>query len=122
MENWIIRKIEKKDNPEVASLIRAVFDEMNISKFGTAYEDPYLDLMYEEYNKPKSVYFVVEKEGKIIGSAGIAPLENEKDYHNIYVCYASWGSCICTIVSKRWSIFILWIRLPTKPRSCIFGL
>lgn len=79
MENWNIRKIEKKDNPAVARLIRSVFDELNISKVGTAYEDPYLDLMYEEYNKPKSVYFVVEKEGNIIGSAGIAPLENEID-------------------------------------------
>jgi putative acetyltransferase len=31
--------------------------------------------MFED-SKPKSVYFVVEKEGKILGCAGIAPLEN----------------------------------------------
>lgn len=79
MENWVIRKIEKKDNPAVAQLIRAVFDELNIPKVGTAYEDPYLDLMFEEYNKPKAVYYVVEKEGKIIGAAGIAQLENEAE-------------------------------------------
>jgi putative acetyltransferase len=79
MENAVIRKIEKKDNPAVAQLIRAVFDELNIPKVGTAYEDPYLDLMFEEYNKPKSVYYVVEKEGKIIGAAGIAQLENEAE-------------------------------------------
>ena len=77
MENWLIRKIEKKDNAAVAQLIRAVFDELNIPKVGTAYEDPYLDLMYEEYNKLKSVYYVVEHEGEIKGVAGIAPLENE---------------------------------------------
>ena len=77
MNNWHIRKIEKKDNAAVAQLIRAVFDELNIPKVGTAYEDPYLDLMYEEYNKPRSVYFVVEQDGKIKGAAGIAPLENE---------------------------------------------
>ncbi len=77
MENWLIRKIEKKDNAEVAQLIRTVFDELNIPKVGTAYEDPYLDLMYEEYNKPRSVYYVVEQGGKIKGAAGIAPLENE---------------------------------------------
>ena len=40
MENWIIRKIEKKDNQVVAQLIRAVFDELNIPKVGTAYADP----------------------------------------------------------------------------------
>ena len=79
MENWIIRKIEMRDNPVVAQLIRSVFDELNIPKVGTAYADPYLDLMFEEYNKPKSAYFVVEHNGKIIGSAGVAPLENEAE-------------------------------------------
>jgi putative acetyltransferase len=53
-----------------------VFDELNIPKCGTAYADPYLDLMFEEYNKPKSVYYVVENNGKVVGSAGVA-LENE---------------------------------------------
>ncbi|MEG2101071.1 MAG: GNAT family N-acetyltransferase, partial [Flavobacterium sp.] len=76
MNNWIIRKIENKDNQSVAKLIRSVFDEMEIPKVGTAYEDPYLDLMFEEYSKPNSVYFVVENDGKILGCAGIAPLEN----------------------------------------------
>lgn len=76
MENWIIRTIKKEDNQAVAQLIRSVFDEMEIPKIGTAYEDPCLDLMFEEYNKPQSVYLVVENEGKIVGSAGIAPLEN----------------------------------------------
>lgn len=79
MENYIIRKINKEDNSEVAQLIRAVFDELDIPKVGTAYEDPYLDLMYEEYNKPKSVYYVVENNGRIVGVAGIAPLANEAD-------------------------------------------
>lgn len=77
MENWIIRKIEKKDNEAVAQLIRAVFDELNIPKVGTAYEDVYLDFMFEEYSKEKSAYFVVEYNGKVVGSAGVAPLEHE---------------------------------------------
>lgn len=76
MANWLIREIKEEDNQAVASLIRSVFDEMEIPKVGTAYEDPYLDLMFEEYNKPQSVYFVVENDGEIVGCAGIAPLEN----------------------------------------------
>lgn len=76
MVNWLIRAIKKEDNQAVASLIRSVFDEMEIPKVGTAYADPYLDLMYEEYKKPKSRYFVVEKDGRVVGCAGIAPLEN----------------------------------------------
>ena len=76
MGNWVIRAIKKEDNQSVAKLIRSVFDEMEIPKVGTAYEDPYLDLMFEEYNKSKSVYFVVENNGEIVGCCGIAPLEN----------------------------------------------
>lgn len=76
MENWAIRRIEKEDNQAVARLIRSVFDEMEIPKVGTAYADQCLDLMFEEYNKPQSVYFVVESEGEIVGCCGIAPLEN----------------------------------------------
>lgn len=76
MKNWIIRRIKKEDNQAVAKLIRSVFDELEIPKVGTAYEDAYLDLMFEEYNKPQSVYFVVENEGRIVGCSGIAPLEN----------------------------------------------
>ena len=66
MDNWIIRKIQKEDNQAVAQLIRDVFDELNIPKVGTAYEDPYLDLMFEEYNKPRSVYYVVESEDELL--------------------------------------------------------
>jgi len=79
MKNYHIRKIKKEDNEAVAQLIRDVFDELNIPKVGTAYKDPYLDFMFEEYNKPRSIYFVVETEGRIIGGAGIAPLINEAE-------------------------------------------
>lgn len=81
MDNWIIRKIQKEDNQAVAQLIRDVFDELNIPKVGTAYEDPYLDLMFEEYNKPRSVYYVVESGGRIVGGAGVAPLANEAEVY-----------------------------------------
>ncbi len=79
MENYSIRKINKEDNVAVAQLIRSVFDEMNIPKVGTAYEDPYLDLMFEEYSKPRAVYYVVEHNDRIVGAAGIALLANEAD-------------------------------------------
>jgi putative acetyltransferase len=72
----IIRKIEQKDNAEVAALIRNVLIEHNVPKVGTAYADASLDCMYETYSAPNAQYFVVEKDGKLIGGAGIAPLEN----------------------------------------------
>jgi putative acetyltransferase len=45
-----------------------------------AYADPYLDLMFEEYNKPKSVYYVVENNGKVVGSAGRSPWKWSSNY------------------------------------------
>lgn len=72
----IIRKIEQKDSADAANVIRTVLIEHNVPKVGTAYADASLDCMYETYTTEKSAYFVVEHDGKIIGGAGIAPLEN----------------------------------------------
>ena len=71
-----IRKIEQKDNAEVAALIRNVLIEHNVPKVGTAYADAALDCMFETYSAPNAQYFVVESNGRLIGGAGIAPLEN----------------------------------------------
>ena len=72
----IIREIQKEDNEQIAAVIRQVLIELNVPKVGTAYADPQLDAMFETYNNPKSAYFVIENEGKIIGGAGISQLEN----------------------------------------------
>ncbi|WP_276978469.1 GNAT family N-acetyltransferase [Flavobacterium filum] len=72
-----IRSIQPADNPFVAQVIRDVLIEHNVPKVGTAYADASLDCMFETYSTSKSHYFVVEKESKIIGGAGIHQLENE---------------------------------------------
>ena len=74
--NAIIRKIEERDNAAIAKVIRTVLIEHNVPKVGTAYADASLDCMFETYTTDNSVYFVIEIDGKIIGGAGIAPLEN----------------------------------------------
>ena len=82
METVIIREIKQKDNVEVAALIRKVLVDLGVPKVGTAYADKALDHMFENYNVPKATYFIVEDQGKIIGCAGVAQLEN----HNGNVC------------------------------------
>ncbi|MFK7001085.1 GNAT family N-acetyltransferase [Flavobacterium oreochromis] len=72
----MIRLIKKEDNSEIATLIRSVLDEYKVPKEGTAYEDPQLDTMYETYQMARSAYFVLELSGKIVGCAGVAPLQN----------------------------------------------
>ncbi len=70
-----IRKIEQKDNHAIAAVIRMVLEQMQVPKVGTAYADPQLDCMFETYNRPHAVYYVVENDGKIVGGAGIMQLE-----------------------------------------------
>jgi putative acetyltransferase len=72
-----IRLIEKKDNQQIGDLVQKVLMEMGAPKIGTAYSDPYLFNFFEVYSEPKTVYFVIENEGKIIGGAGIGTLQNE---------------------------------------------
>ncbi len=76
MNTPIIRLIEKKDNPQIAKVIRSVLEDFNVPKVGTAYADVSLDSMFENYQKPNAVYFVVEENDKIIGGAGVAKLDN----------------------------------------------
>lgn len=76
MKDMVIREITPEDNAQVAQVIRKVFEDMGIAKVGTAYEDKALDDMYAAYDVPKATYFVVEYQGRIIGCAGIAQLQN----------------------------------------------
>lgn len=75
----IIRTIQKQDNEQIAHVIRQVFIDDNFPKTGTAFADPQLDFMFEAYNTPKAIYFVVEDEGKIVGGAGVSQLENSTE-------------------------------------------
>jgi putative acetyltransferase len=79
MKSFIIREIQKKDNPAIAAIVRDVLMEMGAPKVGTAYADPYLDSLFEVYTVPKSIYFVIEKDGKIIGGAGVMQLDNSDE-------------------------------------------
>ncbi|MEN9928797.1 MAG: hypothetical protein RLZZ231_718 [Bacteroidota bacterium] len=74
-----IREIQQSDNPEVAAVIRKVFISDDYPKTGTAFEDPQLEFMFETYQQPNSAYFVIEVEGRIVGGAGIGPLQNSDE-------------------------------------------
>lgn len=72
----ILREIQSKDNQQVKKVIQDVLIEFGVPKVGTAYEDIALNDMFETYNKPTSVYYVIDLGGKIIGGAGVAQLDN----------------------------------------------
>lgn len=72
----IIRPILKKDNTQITSVIRKVLLEHGVPKVGTAYADKALDDLYEAYQKPRAIYYVIEINNKIIGGGGISQLDN----------------------------------------------
>lgn len=72
----IIREIKKEDNPKIAAVIRRVFIEDGYPKVGTAFADSQLDSMFEAYADARSVYFVIEINGQIVGGGGVSQLEN----------------------------------------------
>ena len=71
----IIRKIELKDNPVLAKLIKTVFWEFKIDKPGTVYTDPTTNDLYNLFKTPGSLYWVAEEDGKLLGGCGIYPTE-----------------------------------------------
>lgn len=75
----IIREIQSEDNEQIANVIRQVFISDDYPKTGTAFADKQLDFMFETYDKPKSIYFVVEIDGKIVAGAGVSQLDNSEE-------------------------------------------
>jgi putative acetyltransferase len=71
-----IRKIEKRDNEAMGGIVQSVLLEMGAPKVGTAYADPFLFNLFETYDKQKAIYFVIEKDNKILGGAGIDQLQS----------------------------------------------
>ena len=74
-----IRKIKPTDNFSVKQIIQQSILEHDAPMEGTAYSDAATQSMYLEYQKPRSVYFVIEIDGKVCGGAGVAALSQHKD-------------------------------------------
>ena len=74
--NFLIRSIEPRDDAAVAAIIRAVMPEFGASGDGFAIHDAEVDAMHRAYSRPRSAYFMLEMDGKVIGGAGVAPLQH----------------------------------------------
>ena len=68
-----IRKIQKKDDPEIERIIRFVLTEHGLNKPGTAFYDDSLRYMHEFHLGAKSIYFIAENENGMLGGGGVYP-------------------------------------------------
>ena len=74
-QDYSIRTIEPQDNQALALVVRNTLAEFGANKPGTVYFDPTTDALYEVFQKPSSIYYVVLKDDKIIGGGGIYPTD-----------------------------------------------
>ena len=76
IESVTIRTIRKDDNAALAKIVRDTLAEFGANHPGTVYYDPTTDHLFEVFNStPNSIYFIAEKDGKMMGGAGIYPTD-----------------------------------------------
>lgn len=75
LERLQIEPIAQADDAQVAAIIRAVMPEFGASGCGFAINDPEVDWMSRAYAGPRSAYFVLRRDGRVLGGGGVAPLE-----------------------------------------------
>ncbi len=72
--SFTIRPIAPGDDATMAAIIRSVMPEFGADGPGFAIHDPEVDAMSAAYAAPRHRYFVVERNGRVEGGGGIAPL------------------------------------------------
>jgi putative acetyltransferase len=74
-EEFEIRPIRRSDDAPLAEIINGCLAEFGAGGPGFVNADPDFVALYEAYRKPRSAYFVVTREGRVLGGAGVAPLK-----------------------------------------------
>ncbi|MCL1140113.1 bifunctional helix-turn-helix transcriptional regulator/GNAT family N-acetyltransferase [Shewanella pneumatophori] len=77
-QGYKVRSISKQDNAQIAQVIRQVSAEYGLTAdkgYGVA--DKTLDSLSEVYQHDNAHYWIIERDGKVLGGAGIAPLAGQ---------------------------------------------
>ncbi|MDZ7836385.1 MAG: GNAT family N-acetyltransferase [Alkalibacterium sp.] len=99
-----LRMIEEKDNQAVGEIVQISLSSRGLDLPGTAYFDPYLFELYSYYQEPKRAYWVLEKEGKVIGGCGIGPFgDSEKvgELQKLYIRDEEQGKGYAHLLMKK---------------------
>jgi putative acetyltransferase len=73
--SFLIRSILPSDNKEIAAIIRDTLAEFGANHPGTVFYDPTTDTMYENFQRARAAYNIAERDGRIVGGAGIYPTD-----------------------------------------------
>ena len=79
MHDFTIRPIRAEDDAAMAAIIRTVMPEFGATGSGFAIADPEVDWMSRAYAAPRHAYFVVKRDGRVVGGGGVAPLAGGDD-------------------------------------------
>jgi putative acetyltransferase len=79
MENIRVRTIQSSDNPFLSKIIKSTLAEFGANRPNTVYYDETTDTLYELFRQERSVYYVAEMDGVIIGGGGIFPTDGLGD-------------------------------------------
>ncbi|MEZ4792052.1 MAG: GNAT family N-acetyltransferase [Gelidibacter sp.] len=89
-DNFTIRQICPNDNAPLEQVIKSIFPEFGLPLVGTAYADDETGKMFESYQGANEIYYVIERDGRIFGGAGIKPLRDfESDVCELQKMYFS---------------------------------
>ena len=70
-----IRPITSSDNKAIARIIRTSLEEYGVARPGTVYTDESTDHLSDIFTHPRSIYYIIDLDGTIVGGAGIYPTE-----------------------------------------------
>jgi putative acetyltransferase len=73
MNDILIRLLTAADNAVLAKIIRDTLTEFGAARPGTVYYDESTDRLSEVFTAAGSCYYVAEKDGVLLGGAGIYP-------------------------------------------------
>jgi putative acetyltransferase len=75
-----IREIQPADNREIADIIRDILTkEFIVDPQRTILGDPVLNTMFENYQMPRAVYYVIEENRDVIGGCGVKQLDGSDE-------------------------------------------
>lgn len=72
---FTMRPLRGTDDAAVADIIRTVMPEFGADGPGFAIHDTEVGAMHGAYARPGAAYFVIERDGQVLGGGGIAPLD-----------------------------------------------